>query len=95
MRESTWTLGKDLKFSQVGTIGTESFNLTLLFSSTVLRKGVQVLISVLKRFIVQLHLSLGAEILNLGTIDNLGRIILTVGGVLCVAALAAPLVSTQ
>lgn len=48
MREITWTLGKDLKFSQVGTIGTESFNLTLLFSLTVLRKGVQDLVSVLR-----------------------------------------------
>lgn len=83
MREITWTLGKDLKFSRVGTIGTESFNLTLLFSSTVLRKGVQDLVSVLKRFIVQLYLSLGAELLNLGTIDILGRIILT-WGVSCV-----------
>lgn len=51
-RESAWTLRGGSEFNQIGTIGTELFNLTLLSSSTVLRIAVQDLVSVLRRHIV-------------------------------------------
>lgn len=39
--ESAWTLRGGSEFNQIGTIGTELFNLTLIFSSTVPRIGAQ------------------------------------------------------